>query len=112
MRGRRWGRCSPASARIISCSRTARNGRLGATGRAARRCRPWPVAYVARPSVPPEHVPMKLSVAMPTYNGAAYLRAQLESIAGQARLPDELVLVDDASADDTLAVARDFARSA
>jgi GT2 family glycosyltransferase len=38
-----------------------------------------------------------LSIAMCTYNGALYLREQLESIAGQTRLPDELVVCDDRS---------------
>ena len=42
---------------------------------------------------------MKLSIAMCTYNGAAYLSEQLESIAAQTRLPDELVVCDDRSSD-------------
>lgn len=49
-----------------------------------------------------------LSVVMATYNGARYLRAQLESIAAQTLLPDELVLSDDKSTDDTLAIAEAF----
>jgi glycosyltransferase involved in cell wall biosynthesis len=36
-----------------------------------------------------------ISVAMCTYNGERYLREQLESIALQTRLPDELVICDD-----------------
>jgi glycosyltransferase involved in cell wall biosynthesis len=42
---------------------------------------------------------VKLSIAMCTYNGAAYLPEQLESIAAQTRLPDELVVCDDRSND-------------
>jgi hypothetical protein len=38
-----------------------------------------------------------LSIAMCTYNGALHLREQLESIAAQTRLPDELVICDDRS---------------
>ncbi len=45
-----------------------------------------------------------LSVALCTYNGATYLRAQLESIAKQTRLPDELLVRDDRSKDDTLRI--------
>jgi glycosyltransferase involved in cell wall biosynthesis len=55
---------------------------------------------------------MKLSIAMATYNGELYLGQQLRSIAGQTRLPDELVVCDDRSTDATLTVLEDFARKA
>lgn len=55
---------------------------------------------------------MTLSVALCTYNGAAYLPDLLESIAAQSRPPDELVVCDDASIDDTVAVVRAFAARA
>ncbi len=55
---------------------------------------------------------MKISVAMCTHNGARYLREQLDSIAQQTRSPDELVMCDDASADATNEIIRDFAVSA
>ena len=51
---------------------------------------------------------MKLSVAMCTYNGARYLQEQLESIAAQTRLPDELVVCDDCSSDGTRAILEEF----
>jgi len=54
---------------------------------------------------------MKISVAMCTHNGARYLREQLDSIAGQTRSPDELVVCDDASVDATNEIVRDFATS-
>ncbi|CAB3803538.1 glycosyltransferase [Pararobbsia alpina] len=38
---------------------------------------------------------MKISVAMAAYNGEAYIREQLDSIAKQTLLPDELVITDD-----------------
>ena len=50
-----------------------------------------------------------LSVALCTYNGAPYLREQLESVATQTRRPDELVVRDDGSSDDTVAVLEAFA---
>lgn len=53
-----------------------------------------------------------ISVAMCTYNGERYLREQLESIASQTRLPDELVICDDRSTDSTAEIIRDFADSA
>jgi glycosyltransferase involved in cell wall biosynthesis len=54
----------------------------------------------------------KISVAMATCEGGRHLGEQLQSIAAQDRPPDELVICDDASADDTVALARDFAERA
>lgn len=50
---------------------------------------------------------------MCTYNGARYIREQLDSIAKQSRLPDELVICDDCSdaGDATCEVIREFART-
>jgi glycosyltransferase involved in cell wall biosynthesis len=53
-----------------------------------------------------------VSIAMATWNGAQYIREQLASFAAQTRLPDELVITDDGSTDDTLAIVEDFARDA
>ena len=56
---------------------------------------------------------MKLSIAMCTYNGAAYLSEQLESLAAQTRPPDELVVCDDNSTDNrTHEILKAFARNA
>ncbi len=55
---------------------------------------------------------MKLSVAMATYNGGAYLLEQLASIIAQTRLPDELVVCDDRSTDNTVEIAESIARTA
>jgi glycosyltransferase involved in cell wall biosynthesis len=46
-------------------------------------------------------VSLKVSVALCTFNGERFVREQLESIWRQTRLPDEIVAVDDASADCT-----------
>ena len=54
----------------------------------------------------------RLSIAMTTYNGAAYIGEQLESFAAQTRLPHELVVCDDVSSDDTLAQVEAFAARA
>ena len=54
---------------------------------------------------------MRISVAMCTYNGADFLPAQLASIAGQTRPPDEIIVSDDASTDDTRGLLQSFARS-
>lgn len=55
---------------------------------------------------------MNISVAMCTYNGEPFVREQLESIARQTRLPDELIISDDGSSDATVKVLQDFAASA
>ena len=46
-----------------------------------------------------------VSVAIATYNGARYLETQLLGIFGQVPAPAEIVLSDDASSDDTIAIA-------
>lgn len=48
------------------------------------------------------------SIALCTYNGAAFLEEQLESIARQTRIPVEIVVRDDGSADATLAIVERF----
>lgn len=53
-----------------------------------------------------------ICVAMCTYNGATYLRQQLESIAAQTRRPDQMVIVDDGSSDGTVEIAHSFAQVA
>lgn len=55
---------------------------------------------------------MTISIALCTFNGAAFLQEQLQSIAAQTRLPDELVICDDCSHDDTPALLRAFAAQA
>jgi len=50
--------------------------------------------------------PPRISVALCTWNGARFLREQLRSICLQNLPPAEIVLSDDASSDDTVALAR------
>jgi glycosyltransferase involved in cell wall biosynthesis len=47
---------------------------------------------------------LAVSVALCTYNGARFVAAQLRSILAQSRPPDEVVICDDGSSDDTVAV--------
>ena len=53
-----------------------------------------------------------LSVALCTYNGGPFLQAQLESIGKQTLPPAEVVICDDGSTDNTLALVRQFAATA
>ena len=55
---------------------------------------------------------MRVSIAMATYNGARFIGAQLASFAAQTVVPDELVITDDGSSDDTLAIVEAFAATA
>lgn len=55
---------------------------------------------------------MTISIAMATYNGQRFLPMQLESIAAQTRLPDELVISDDGSSDCTVEIVEKFAAHA
>ena len=57
------------------------------------------------------HNPTNTSVAVvvATYNGASFLLAQLESIAQQTHKPAQIIIVDDASSDDTVRIANNFA---
>src|ERR1044071_7029356 len=67
-----------------------------------------PTASRAELDQPPK---LKLSIALSTFNGAAYLPEQLASITAQTRLPDEIVICDDCSTDQTRAISEAFALS-
>jgi glycosyltransferase involved in cell wall biosynthesis len=56
--------------------------------------------------------PMKLSIALATCNGQRFLRDQLDSFLSQTRRPDELVVCDDRSEDQTLEILTEFRASA
>jgi glycosyltransferase involved in cell wall biosynthesis len=57
-------------------------------------------------------MPDRFSVAMCTYGGARFAGAQLASIAAQTRPPDELVVCDDRSPDETARLVEEFAAAA
>jgi glycosyltransferase involved in cell wall biosynthesis len=54
---------------------------------------------------------LKISVALCTFNGERFIQEQLQSILGQSRLPDELVVCDDGSTDHTVEILETFAGS-
>jgi glycosyltransferase involved in cell wall biosynthesis len=51
---------------------------------------------------------LKISVCMTTSNGGAYVKAQIESVLVQLKENDELIICDDVSTDNTLAIIRSF----
>ena len=51
---------------------------------------------------------IKTSIAMATYNGASYIKDQLESFKKQTLLADELIICDDGSKDNTIKIIKSF----
>jgi glycosyltransferase involved in cell wall biosynthesis len=51
---------------------------------------------------------VRISVLVPCYNAAAYLADALDSVLAQRPAPDEVIVVDDGSADGSLAIARRY----
>ncbi|MES2807179.1 MAG: glycosyltransferase family 2 protein [Bacteroidota bacterium] len=50
-----------------------------------------------------------VSIALCTYNGGPYIRQQLDTLVGQTYANIELVVVDDCSTDDTVAILNEYA---
>lgn len=61
---------------------------------------------VAAESGRPEQPSMRLSIIVPVYNGASFLRASLAALAGSSHRDYELLVVDDGSTDESADVAR------
>ena len=51
---------------------------------------------------------MTISIVLATYNGAQYIEEQLDSIAHQTLPPDELIICDDRSTDNTVEVVTNY----
>lgn len=51
---------------------------------------------------------MTIAIAMATYNGEQYIYKQLESIVNQTRKPDKIVIIDDASTDETVTITKNI----
>ena len=52
----------------------------------------------------------KISVAMTTYNGEKFIVEQLDSIRTQTRVPDEVIICDDKSQDNTVQLVKTYIR--
>ncbi len=55
---------------------------------------------------------MKISVIVTTYNSPDFLRKVLDSLLVQSRMPDEVIIADDGSGEETAAVVRTFTEKA
>lgn len=53
-------------------------------------------------------MPSTLAVAMPNYNHAAYLAGAIDAIVNQSRAPDEFLILDDASTDESVRIIEPY----
>ena len=53
---------------------------------------------------------MTVSVCMGTYNGETYIEQQLNTILRQTKAPEEVILCDDGSTDNTVSIIERFIR--
>jgi glycosyltransferase involved in cell wall biosynthesis len=53
---------------------------------------------------------MRISIVIPAHNEAVYLKDCLNSFVAQTHKPDEVIVVDDNSTDNTFAIASEFAK--
>lgn len=52
-----------------------------------------------------------LSVIIPAYNAGKFIRRTLQSVEGQVRQPDEIIVIDDGSTDETARLVEEFAET-
>ena len=53
---------------------------------------------------------MRISIVIPAHNEAIFLQDCLDSFVGQTYLPNEVIVVDDNSSDNTFNIAKDYAQ--
>lgn len=51
---------------------------------------------------------MSVTVIVPVYNGEKYLSEAVESVLSQTHRPQEIIIIDDGSTDNTASVAKSF----
>ena len=51
---------------------------------------------------------MNISVVIPTYNRYDFLKRALNSVYAQIHLPNEIIVIDDGSTDNTTHIQKDF----
>jgi len=54
---------------------------------------------------------MSITIILPIYNGEKYLSEAIESILSQTHHPQEIIIIDDGSTDNTASVAKSFGRA-
>src|SRR6185436_11096286 len=51
---------------------------------------------------------VKISVAIPTYNSSAFIKSTLDSVLHQTVPPDEILVLDDGSTDNTVSILNSY----
>ena len=113
-----WGRCGMPFPQL---ARRVRHAALGQWWPAYEETLP-PPGERRSPSTPPtveyawndllvsaEHITARVAVIIPCHNYGQYLTKTIESILRQSYLPQEIVVIDDSSTDDTPLIAASFA---
>ena len=54
---------------------------------------------------------MELSVVVTAYNGEKYIQEQLDSILNQTQVPDEVIVLDDGSTDETIDILSEYKKN-
>ena len=49
-----------------------------------------------------------VTVVVPAYNASPYLKVTLEALQSQTKVPEQIVVIDDGSTDDTAQIAEGF----
>jgi glycosyltransferase involved in cell wall biosynthesis len=65
-----------------------------------------PIKSPSEAQMPSEH--LSISVVIPCFNAAKYMAETLDSLFEQTVVPDEIIVVDDGSSDDSAAIARAY----
>lgn len=72
------------------------------------------VIFVSMPEVVAKHAHPNqgkmISIIMPNFNHGHFLRTSILGLLNQTRPADEIIIIDDASTDDSVAIVRDFAK--
>ena len=55
---------------------------------------------------------MKISIVIPVFNVEKYIGECLESVINQTRKPDEVIIVDDSSTDDSAEICKSYIENA
>ncbi len=72
---------------------------------------PWALTHPLNKALTKEGVPSmsSLSVMLPNYNHAQYVAQAIEAIVTQSRPPDEFIIIDDASTDNSFEIISSYA---
>ena len=54
---------------------------------------------------------MKISIVITAYNGEKYIKEQIDSFLNQTLPPDEIIITDDCSFDNTLEIVEEYKKN-